>query len=84
MARTQSDFDHYLASNQAVVTQLQELYAQGLQSGQAVRNIVLDSGDRQAVDNLRNARMAYDDAYADLVQRVRGTDTEAHGAHFAP
>lgn len=77
LARTQSDFDHYLASNQAVVTQLQELYAQGLQSGQAVRNIVLDPGDRQAVDNLRNARTAYDDAYADLVQRVRGTDIEA-------
>src|SRR5574344_2702291 len=77
LARTQSAFDHYLATNQAVVTQLQELYAQGLQSGQAVRNIVLDPGDRQAVDNLRNARTAYDDAYADLVQRVRGTDIEA-------
>ena len=77
LTRTQSDFDAYLSSDQAVVTQLQELYAQGLQSGQAVRNIVLDPGDRQAVDNLRNARTAYDDAYADLVQRVRGTDIEA-------
>lgn len=77
LTRTQSDFDTYLSSDQAVVSQLQELYAQGLQSGQAVRNIVLNPADQQAVENLRTAREAYDSAYADLRQRVQGTVLEA-------
>ena len=77
LTRTQSDFDTYLSSDQAVASQLQELYAQGLQSGQAVRNIVLNPADQQAVENLRTAREAYDSAYADVRQRVRGTVLEA-------
>ncbi len=77
LTRTQSDFDTYLSSDQAVVSQLQELYAQGLQSGQAVRNIVLNPADQQAVENLRTAREAYDSAYADVRQRVQGTVLEA-------
>lgn len=77
LTRTQSDFDRYLSSDQAVVSQLQELYAQGLQSGQAVRNIVLNPADQQAVENLRTAREAYDSAYADVRQRVQGTVLEA-------
>ncbi|MEG0139768.1 MAG: methyl-accepting chemotaxis protein [Comamonas sp.] len=77
LTRTQSDFNDYLKNNQAVVAQLQELYAQGLQSGQALRNIVLDPSDKQAVQNLGNARQTYDAAYADLRQRVQGTAMEA-------
>ena len=77
LTRTQSDFDTYLSSDQAVVSQLQELYAQGLQSGQAVRNIVLNPADQQAVENLRTAREAYDSSYADVRQRVQGTVLEA-------
>ena len=76
LTRTQSDFDAYLSNDQAVVTQLQELYAQGLQSGQAVRNIVLNPADQQAVQNLRGAREAYDSAYADVRRRVQGTALE--------
>ncbi|WP_099740054.1 methyl-accepting chemotaxis protein [Comamonas sp. 26] len=77
LTRTQSDFNDYLKNNQAVVAQLQELYAQGLQSGQALRNIVMDPSDKQAVQNLGNARQAYDAAYADLRQRVQGTAMDA-------
>ena len=77
LTRTQSDFNDYLKNNQAVVAQLQELYAQGLQSGQALRNIVMDPSDKQAVQNLGNARQAYDAAYDDLRQRVQGTAMEA-------
>jgi methyl-accepting chemotaxis protein len=76
LTRTQSDFDAYLSNDQAVVTQLQELYAQGLQSGQAVRNIVLNPADQQAVQNLRGAREAYDSAYADVRRRVQGMALE--------
>ena len=77
LTRTQSDFNDYLNNNQAVVTQLQELYAQGLQSGQAVRNIVLDPADQQAVENLHKSRQAFDAAYANVRQRVQGTAMEA-------
>ena len=76
LTRTQSDFNDYLRNNQAVVAQLQELYAQGLQSGQALRNIVMDPSDGQAVQNLGNARQAYDAAYDDLSRRVQGTAME--------
>ena len=76
LTRTQSDFNDYLRNNQAVVAQLQELYAQGLQSGQALRNIVMDPSDGQAVQNLGNARRAYDAAYDDLSRRVQGTAME--------
>ncbi|MFN3731187.1 methyl-accepting chemotaxis protein [Comamonas testosteroni] len=76
LTRTQADFNDYLRNNQAVVAQLQELYAQGLQSGQALRNIVMDPSDGQAVQNLGNARQAYDAAYDDLSRRVQGTAME--------
>ncbi|MEX8193027.1 methyl-accepting chemotaxis protein [Comamonas guangdongensis] len=77
LTRTQSDFNDYLNNNQAVVTQLQELYAQGLQSGQAVRNIVLDPADQQAVENLHKSRQAFDAAYDNVRRRVQGTAMEA-------
>ena len=73
LTRTQNDFNHYLSHDQVVVSQLQELYAQGLQSGQALRNIVLDPSDQKAVENLQTARQAYDSAYADVRQRAQGT-----------
>ena len=73
LTRTQNDFNHYLSHDQVVVSQLQELYAQGLQSGQALRNIVLDPSDQKAVENLQSARQAYDSAYADVRQRAQGT-----------
>lgn len=72
LTRSQSDFDDYLKGNQVVVEQLQELYAQGLQSGQALRNIVMDPSDNQAVQNLQRAREAYDAAYTKLSQGVEG------------
>ena len=72
LTRSQSDFDDYLQGNQVVVEQLQELYAQGLQSGQALRNIVMDPSDNQAVQNLQRAREAYDAAYTKLSQGVEG------------
>ena len=38
LVRTQHDFSRYIGVEQAVVTGLSEMYAQGLQSGQALRN----------------------------------------------
>ena len=57
LTRTQSDFNDYLRNNQAVVAQLQELYAKGLQSGQALRNIVMLIGT--IVDELERQGKRY-------------------------
>ena len=63
LARTETQFNRYIGTEQAMVGHLQELYAQGLQSGQALRNIVLNPSDQQALDNLRSARELYDRSY---------------------
>lgn len=64
LSRTQADFNRYIATDQALASDLSELYAQGLQGGQALRNIVLDPANPKAMDNLRASRKAYDSAYA--------------------
>lgn len=56
--RTQSRFDHYIKTEQATASGLQDMYAQGLQMGQALRNIVLDPSNQQAYKNLEAAREA--------------------------
>ena len=77
LARMQGDFNRYIRTEQAVATGLQELYAQGLQSGQALRNIVLDPGNARAVDNYLAAAKAFDQAYATTLARAKGTASEA-------
>lgn len=42
LQRTQAEFEHYIARDQALAASLTEMYAQGLQMGQAVRNVVID------------------------------------------
>jgi methyl-accepting chemotaxis protein len=76
LARTQSEFDRYTSTEQATATGVAEMYAQGLQMGQALRNIVLDPGNRKAYDNLTAAEDAYDKAYVDTLKA-------AHGSAFA-
>jgi methyl-accepting chemotaxis protein len=73
LARTQSEFDRYTSTEQAMATGLAEMYAQGLQMGQALRNIVLDPANRKAYDNLTVAEEAYDKAYLDTVTAARGS-----------
>ncbi|WP_370680344.1 methyl-accepting chemotaxis protein [Comamonas sp. GB3 AK4-5] len=72
LSRTEAQFQRYIATEQTLVNHLQELYAQGLQSGQALRNIVLNPEDRQAVDNLRSAREHYDSSYRAMLGVVQG------------
>ena len=77
LSRTQADFNHYIATDQALASDLSELYAQGLQGGQALRNIVLDPANPQALDNLRASRKAYDSAYPRVQQHAAGTPLAA-------
>ena len=58
LAQTQASFDRYINTEQAVANGVQEMYAQGLQMGQALRNIVLDPNNPQAYKNLDAARAA--------------------------
>ena len=77
LTRTQSDFSRYMGTEQAVAAGLSELYAQGLQSGQALRNIVLDPANQVAYDNLKASHQAFDEAYEATLAVVRGTPVEA-------
>lgn len=67
LGRTQAEFDHYIGAEQAVASGLSELYAQGLQQGQALRNVVLDPSNRKAYDNLSAAQAAYAKAYEETL-----------------
>lgn len=69
--RTQRDFDRYIGVYQAEVTGLTEMYAQGLQAEQALRNIALDPGNTTGHDNFRRSNESYDKAY-EAVRRLTG------------
>ena len=74
---TRADFDRYINSEQAVERGLSEMYAQGLQMGQALRNIVLDPGNPKALENLKAAQTAYETAYSQTSVSAKGSEFEA-------
>ncbi|MCE1243563.1 methyl-accepting chemotaxis protein [Oryzomicrobium sp.] len=54
-------FGEFIDRDQARLILVQDLYAQGLQAGQALRNIVLDPGNPKAYSNLDNAHKKFED-----------------------
>ena len=72
LVRTQHEFDRYISTEQAVANGFSEMYAQGLQMGQALRNIVLDPANRKAYDNFEAADAAFNAAHARTVEKARG------------
>jgi methyl-accepting chemotaxis protein len=70
---TNNQFGGYIETEQRISGGLKEMYAQGLQMGQALRNIVLDPSNPRAFDNLDAARKAYDKAFVDTTAAARGT-----------
>jgi len=74
--QTQRGFDNYIQTEQAIANGVREMYAQGLQMGQALRNIVLDPNKPTAYDNLKVAREAFDKAYAETLAPAKGTVLE--------
>ena len=83
LVQTQHEFDRYLATEQAVANGVREMYAQGLQMGQALRNVVLDPANQRAYENLSAARKAFDEAYGETSRVARGTPVEAGLASLA-
>src|SRR5450830_1103964 len=69
----QREFNHYMNAEQATQQGLNDMYAQGLQMGQALRNIMLDPKNPQASDNLKAAQAAYGKAFAQAQQSAKGS-----------
>ena len=59
MRNASERFDSFIERDQAFLTATTSLYAQGLQMGQALRNIILDPGNQQGHTNLASAREAF-------------------------
>ena len=74
---TRSDFDAYIKSEQAVERGLSEMYAQGLQMGQALRNVILNPSNPKAFDNLKSAQGDFEQAMVQTQQSVKGSRFEA-------
>jgi hypothetical protein len=81
---TKNQFARYINTEQRIHVGLIEMYAQGLQMGQALRNVVLDPSTARAYENLESARKAYDKAYAETERTSRGTAFEAGLARVPP
>ena len=77
LMNTQREFDRYIHSEQAVEQALAEMYAQGLQMGQAMRNILLDPQNPKALENLKVAEKDYDSAFAHAQQSAKAGELEA-------
>ena len=76
LINTQREFDGYLQTEAAIANGVREMYAQGLQMGQAMRNIVLDPGNPTAYKNLDGAREAYDKAFDESQRLAKGLTVE--------
>ncbi len=69
-----SRFESYITSDQALVDSFSEMYAQGLQMGQAIRNIILNPGNPKAYANLDQAGNDYQAAFEQARSLVRDKD----------
>ena len=84
LVRTQHEFDDYIGREQAVANGLAEMYAQGLQMGQALRNVVLDPENPKAYDNFLAGQSAYEKTYAQTLTAAHGSPLEARLRELAP
>ena len=62
MQNTKARFETFLDQDQALLSAGNAMYTQGLQMGQALRNIVMDSGNKLAYKNLEDASNAFGQA----------------------
>ncbi len=77
LMNAQREFHRYTQTEQAVEQSLAEMYAQGLQMGQAMRNILLDPQNPKAFDNLKTAEKDYNAAFARAQTSAQGSELEA-------
>jgi len=84
LVNTKQQFGRYIDTEQQVLLNLHSMYANGLQMGQALRNIILDPSNPTAYKNLDAARKAYGDAHATALAAAQGTPLSAMLATLAP
>jgi len=76
LIHTQTEYNRYMSVDQKLSDGLSEMYAQGLQSGQALRNMVLDPQNKQSYDNLKAAQTEFEKVF-------KATEIVANGTQFA-
>jgi methyl-accepting chemotaxis protein len=81
---TRRSFDHFLDRELKVSNGLSEMHAQGLQMGQALRNIVLDPANRKGHENFQAAGKTYDQAYAQTLAAAAGMPALEHLQSLRP
>jgi len=74
--RAKGDFTVFITEDQHLLLNYTELYANGLQMGQALRNIILDPANPKAYENFDKAAKAMDDLMAATVELARGRGDE--------
>ncbi|NLJ62202.1 MAG: chemotaxis protein, partial [Alcaligenaceae bacterium] len=62
MQTTKNRFQQFIEVDQALLNEETTMYAQGLQMGQALRNIVMEPSDQVAYRNLDNAAQIFENA----------------------
>lgn len=92
---SQTRFEEFVEHDAKRLAAFNEMYAQGLQSGQALRNIMLDPANRKAYDNLDKAVADFDAAFKEakalsaaraevlaVLARLDGLAKQQHTARF--
>jgi methyl-accepting chemotaxis protein len=77
LQRSQAEFRLYSEREQAIAASVAQMYAQGLQAGQALRNIILDPSNRKAYDNLAQAQKDFSEALKASTAAAQATPFEA-------
>ncbi|TCJ11793.1 methyl-accepting chemotaxis protein [Parasulfuritortus cantonensis] len=64
LSQAKGDFTRFITEDQSLLLNYTELYANGLQMGQALRNIILDPANPKAYQNFAKAAKTMDDLLA--------------------
>ncbi len=72
LMNTQSEFDRFISMEQALEHGFSDMYAQGLQMGQALRNVVLDPKNPKALENFKAAQSEYEKTFANTQSLAKG------------
>jgi methyl-accepting chemotaxis protein len=73
---SKTQIDKLVKKDQVLLVNLSEMYAQGLQTGQALRNILLNEQDKTAMKNLEKASEDFQKAYEQAVTVAGKTTAE--------
>ncbi|MCP5277031.1 MAG: methyl-accepting chemotaxis protein [Thiobacillus sp.] len=75
--QARSEFTRFITQDQKLLLNYTELYANGLQMGQALRNIILDPANPKAYENFEKASKEMDTLMVQTTERVAGDPAKA-------